>query len=90
MKTLHIIVKGKVQGVGFRAKVEHYARKYQINGTVKNLSNGTVEIYAQAESDLLSEFTKAVQNNSGLIKVEHFMVEECEVQKKYKGFEIIF
>jgi len=42
-----LIVKGYVQGVGYRAYVCSTARWLKIKGTVKNLSNGNVEIICQ-------------------------------------------
>jgi acylphosphatase len=39
----HIIVRGRVQGVGFRAFVEHHALQRNIEGWVRNRRDGTVE-----------------------------------------------
>ncbi len=39
----HVIVRGKVQGVGYRAFVEHEAQKHGVDGWVRNRLDGTVE-----------------------------------------------
>jgi acylphosphatase len=39
----HIVVRGRVQGVGFRAFVEHHALLRGVEGWVRNRSDGTVE-----------------------------------------------
>jgi acylphosphatase len=39
----HVIVRGRVQGVGFRAFVEHHARQRNLEGWVRNRRDGTVE-----------------------------------------------
>ncbi len=39
----HISVRGRVQGVGFRAFVEHEALKHGLSGWVRNRRDGTVE-----------------------------------------------
>jgi acylphosphatase len=39
-------VRGRVQGVGFRYFVEHAASKLGIRGWVRNLDDGSVEVYA--------------------------------------------
>lgn len=39
----HIVVRGRVQGVGFRAFVEHHALQRNLNGWVRNRRDGTVE-----------------------------------------------
>lgn len=43
MKSVHILVSGRVQGVGFRAFVEGEARARGLRGWVRNLSDGRVE-----------------------------------------------
>ncbi len=90
MNTLHIIIKGNVQGVGFRATVEHYANKQGIKGSVRNLANGSVEIYAQGNQELLEPFVETLKEGTGLAIIEHVAVEECQVQKEYDQFQIIF
>jgi acylphosphatase len=42
-KSIHVIVRGRVQGVGFRAFVEHEALSRGIEGWVRNRRDGTVE-----------------------------------------------
>lgn len=39
----HIVVRGRVQGVGFRAFVEHHAVQRNLSGWVRNRRNGSVE-----------------------------------------------
>jgi acylphosphatase len=39
----HAVVRGRVQGVGFRAFVEHQAKQHGIEGWVRNRRDGTVE-----------------------------------------------
>ena len=46
MKTIRIVVSGKVQGVYFRQSTKEMAQQLGITGTVKNLSNGSVEVIA--------------------------------------------
>lgn len=49
------IVRGRVQGVGFRYFVEKQAVSLGINGYVRNLDDGTVETYAIGTAEQLSE-----------------------------------
>jgi acylphosphatase len=39
----HIVVRGQVQGVGFRAFVEHHAVQRNLSGWVRNRRDGSVE-----------------------------------------------
>lgn len=69
-KTVRIKVFGRVQGVGFRIATAQLAQSMNVRGTVENLSDGTVLIYAQADSEVLSEFiTKVKQSPSPLGRV---------------------
>lgn len=47
MQSLRILVRGRVQGVGFRAFVVHAAHLHRVTGWVRNLPDGSVEILAQ-------------------------------------------
>jgi len=68
-----IIVKGNVQGAGFRALVKKIARSMGIKGRVQNLDDGTVEIYCEAEEDILIRFVKAIdirQKDGNLLAID--------------------
>ena len=55
---VHIIVRGKVQGVFFRASTHKAAEELNINGWVKNLDDGSVEIVAEGEKENLNKFIR--------------------------------
>jgi acylphosphatase len=46
----HISVRGRVQGVGFRAFVEHEALKHHVGGWMRNRRDGTVEAVFEGEA----------------------------------------
>jgi acylphosphatase len=57
MKAFLAIVKGSVQGVGFRFNTMRKANELSIGGWVKNLSNNTVEVFAESDDEKkLEEF----------------------------------
>lgn len=41
------VVHGRVQGVGFRATVQRHGKQLGLHGTVRNLADGSVEIYVR-------------------------------------------
>lgn len=47
---LHAVFQGRVQGVGFRYRTSKLAKQHPITGFVKNMSDGTVELVAQAKN----------------------------------------
>jgi acylphosphatase len=56
----HFIVHGFVQGVGYRAFVKKVADRYGIKGTVSNVDDGAVEIFAEAEDKMLEAFEAGI------------------------------
>lgn len=87
---VHIIVRGYVQGVGFRATIRNYAKQKNLKGTVRNMFDGTVEIYAQGnqkEIDNLINYLKAGAN-FGPGYVESVSVEVIDPPRSYSEFTI--
>ena len=58
MASLHVQVKGRVQGVGFRWFVRVSGRRLQLSGWVKNRPDGSVEVAASGSEDRLVELRK--------------------------------
>jgi acylphosphatase len=56
VKTVEIFITGRVQRVGFRACVRKIATDLSISGTVFNLPDGRVQVYATAEPMVLEKF----------------------------------
>ncbi len=54
----HIIVKGHVQGVYFRATAIEVAREAGLSGTVRNTPAGTVEIVAEGAEEAVEELIR--------------------------------
>jgi len=62
MQTLHIIVRGLVQGVGFRPFVHGVAHRHDIRGYVRNRSDA-VEILAQGSEQELEDFCHELRSS---------------------------
>jgi acylphosphatase len=55
-----VIVKGNVQGVGFRVWVKLFARKLGVKGLVRNLVDGSVELFVDGARESVVEFLKKI------------------------------
>lgn len=51
MVRARLVISGDVQGVGLRAFIKRIARMYGIRGVVRNLEDGTVEVYCECKDD---------------------------------------
>jgi len=60
MNSIHLEVRGHVQGVGFRWYVVDAARELRLAGWVRNRSDGNVELAAAGDSDALVKLEAAV------------------------------
>ena len=60
MKTIELFISGRVQKVGFRACVKKIASDLHVTGTVINLPDGRVQIYATADEMILEKFISMV------------------------------
>lgn len=87
MKSCHIIVKGKVQGVFYRKTTKEYADTHKILGTVMNLPDGSVEIFASGTATQLEELTTWCHTGSPMSNVTS--VERNDIAPKiFEDFSI--
>ncbi len=88
LKTVHIIVQGTVQGVGFRYYTRQLASGLELSGFVKNLSNGDVEILAEGDKQSLQDLINDLQTKDMAEYIANLQVEWSSYQNKYKDFAI--
>ena len=60
MKSVEILISGRVQRVGYRACVRRIATDLHVTGTVMNLPDGRVRIHATAEPMILEKFISMI------------------------------
>jgi acylphosphatase len=86
---VQVFYSGRVQGVGFRYAVKRAAAGYEVSGTVRNLSDGRVELVAEGERDELEAFRQGIRDAGldGFIRQED--VEWAAAQNVLRGFEIV-
>jgi len=84
------LVRGRVQLVLYRDFARRKAKSLGIFGTVRNLSDGTVEITAQGDRPALLTYIEELKKGPMLAKVERVEVEWRKPEKEINGFEIIY
>jgi len=88
MKHLDITVKGKVQGVFYRASTKAVADQLGIRGTVKNQPDGHVFIEAEGEAAMLDMFLDWCKEGPQDAEVSAIELHEGEL-KNYRNFEVL-
>ncbi|GIX40921.1 MAG: acylphosphatase [Leptospiraceae bacterium] len=85
-----IKVYGRVQGVGFRQYTVYMAEQYNIQGTVRNVSDGTVECFAKGSKENMEKFIQALRKGPPLAKVIDTKIEDISPTLIPSGFKIIY
>ncbi len=84
----HIVVKGLVQGVGFRYFVATRASHLGLTGYVRNLWSGDVEIEAEGDRSGIEELLSEVKVGPRSAQVSDLRIEWHEQTNKFTRFEI--
>ncbi len=86
----HILVKGVVQGVGFRWFVEREANNLGLKGYVRNVFSGEVEIEAEGERGLIEELIIKLKIGNRSSNVTDVQLRWLDFENKFKTFQIRF
>jgi len=89
MQVYQFNIRGKVQGVFYRKTIQQMGALGQIQGYVKNLDDGSVEVVAFLYDDQFEDFMRILENGSPQSEVKeivHTVLAEDDLI--YDGFEI--
>ena len=79
LKQVHVFVRGRVQGVYFRASTQREARRLGLTGWVRNRTDGGVEILAEGEEESLKDLIAWANRGPSAARVER-------VDVRWRGF----
>ena len=82
------MVRGRVQGVGFRWFVEHEARLLGVAGWVPNNADGAVEVLAQGTREQLSALRDRLRQGPRAARVDNVDESEANLTQDLKTFRI--
>lgn len=82
----HLRLFGRVQGVGLRWTAQRIAAEFRVDGFVKNLSDGSVQLVVSGPGDQVEGFLEALQQ----AMPGHFddIRDEAPLDAEFAGFEI--
>ncbi|MFA5497948.1 MAG: acylphosphatase [Candidatus Cloacimonadia bacterium] len=90
LKTLDILIKGRVQGVGYRAFVLKYARMLNLTGTVRNDSDGSVQVVARGYDENLMIFLRKLKRGPIFASVKEIHYTELKHANDYEDFTVLY
>ena len=82
------LVKGRVQGVGFRWFVEAEARRIGIGGWVRNRDDGAVEVLASGSDAQLNSLYESLREGPRAARIDKVEVDEAAPFSGYQTFQI--
>jgi acylphosphatase len=87
MKTLHLIIRGRVQGVFYRDSMRREAQRLLVSGWVRNRDDGTVEAIAHGSAESVDALVQWAHRGPEHARVER--VDISEAQGSHAGFVIL-
>lgn len=84
----HVYISGSVQGVFFRDSTRQKANELDLNGWVKNMSDGRVEALFEGPADAVQEMLDWCKEGPAQADVEDVDAEHEEPMEDLKGFEV--
>ena len=77
---VHLIARGRVQGVWFRASTQEQALQMGVCGWARNCLDGSVEIYAEGEKEILERFISWCRKGPSAAQVSGLDIEWVKFQ----------
>lgn len=75
-RQVHALVRGVVQGVGFRYHTQHQARQLGLAGWVRNLPDGSVEVLAEGSADAVQRLVDWLGRGPSSARVQDVQVDQ--------------
>lgn len=86
--TRRFVMRGRVQGVGFRWFAVRHARRLGVTGFVRNRPDGTVEVVANGGEPALAEFERELAIGPRGAEVLGIESEDCGERERFNSFEV--
>jgi acylphosphatase len=88
-RTVHVMITGIVQGVGYRAFVERKATSLGLCGWVRNRKDGSVEAIFSGEAASVNAILTACHRGPRLAMIEEVRVTERSVDGELREFDVL-
>lgn len=85
---VRVVFSGRVQGVFFRAHAQKFAQEREVNGWIKNMSDGRVEALFEGERENVDEVIRLCRKAQPYARVDSIDIVNEEPQGDTDGFKI--
>ena len=82
------LISGRVQGVGFRFFAEAAGQREGLQGWVRNLRDGRVEIVSEGDAEALERFERVIRQGPPGARVDSVEVDSTSLSTRDTGFNI--
>ena len=89
MAAARFLVRGKVQGVWFRASTREQALRLGLQGYASNLSNGDVDVLAVGDDDAIDRLAAWLQQGPPMARVDAVQRFASDEITDTQGFEVL-
>ena len=91
---LQVAIRGRVQGVGYRAWVEHQARTYGLEGWVRNRRDGSVEALFSGPAEIVAKMIALCRRGPPSARVETVTdeptgIDDLNLRRAGEGFSVL-
>jgi acylphosphatase len=89
-----VTIRGRVQGVGYRAFVEHQARALGLEGWVRNRRDGSVEVLVAGPAEIVADMIERCRRGPAYAHVEAVTEESASsdalnLRQAGEGFSVL-
>lgn len=88
-KQIQLIVRGRVQGVYYRASAQREARRLGLTGWVKNRNDGAVEMLVEGEEDHVKDFLTWAQHGPATARVDRIETRWRSYTGEFPDFRVV-
>ncbi len=87
-RALHLLIDGRVLGVGYRWFARQAGRELGLTGKVRNLPDGRVEVHAAGDPEQLARLLDRLREGPPAARVREIAEEELATVPDWEGFDI--
>jgi acylphosphatase len=84
----HFLIRGRVQGVGFRMFADHYAEREGLHGWIRNRPDGCVEAHAEGDVAAVERFERVLRQGPPHARVDDVEVHDVVPSGRDTGFTV--